>query len=241
MAQNPVYNNKPNDVKIDHISIASVPEFDISDLSDSDLNNPKAYGKFITRIERICRTSFEYKQLINFLRDYAGFNKCSIMENVSNEEERAIKIHIHHHPLTLYDIVWTIANKHKANNESMDEDMIAKEVMYNHYTLHVGLIPLSETVHEMVHNQYLFIPTWAVFGQWKKFVDEYKDYMAADTLSNLEKLEKMSQTYNYEDDTKILDSGYVSIKIDDSEYQATTKDLYDKINKVLDDVKTRQK
>lgn len=238
MAQNPDYNKPTNNPKVEEIDITSIPEFDIKDW---DLDNPKAYLRFITRIERICRNSFEYKQFINFLRDNAGFNKCSIMENVSNEENRAIKIHVHHYPLTLYDIVWTIANKHKMNHESMDEDMIAKEVMYSHYTLHVGLIPLSESVHEMNHNSRIFIPTWAVLGKWRTFVEEYKQYMSSDTLSNLEKLDELSQKYNHADNTEILDSGYVRLKIDDPDYQATTKELYDHINKTLDEIKSKQK
>lgn len=127
------------------------------------------------------------------------------------------------------------------NHESMDEDMIAKEVMYNHYTLHVGLIPLSESVHEMNHNSRIFIPTWAVLGKWRTFVEEYKQYMSSDTLSNLEKLDELSQKYNHADNTEILDSGYVRLKIDDPDYQATTKELYDHINKTLDEIKSKQK
>ena len=52
MAQNPDYNKPTNNPKVEEIDITSIPEFDIKDW---DLDNPKVYLRFITRIERICR------------------------------------------------------------------------------------------------------------------------------------------------------------------------------------------
>ena len=122
---------------------------------------------------------------------------------------------------------------------STEENIIAREVMYNHYTLKVGLIPLSETVHELVHNQYLFIPNDVVFGNWKAFIETYKDYIPLETISNIEKSEKMSQEYDYEDNTKILDHGFVHVQVDDSDYQPSTEKLYEKINTTLNEIKAK--
>lgn len=238
MARNPDKINKVEKTDYHDIEINNVPEFDIADY---DYDDTKDLKRYITRVERIVRTSFEYKNFIAFLRDYAGFDKCSFLENVSNVEDKAIKIHIHHHPLTLFDIVSTIFNKHKANGESLDENMIAKEVMYNHYICHVGLIPLSETVHELVHNQYLFIPNDKVFGRWKEFVQEYQQYIPLETMSNLVKSEEASKNYNYEEATKILQSGFTHVKVDDESYQASEKELYDKINTTLNEIKKENK
>ena len=218
MARNPELTNKVSQTDNHDIEIDNVPDFDIADY---DLDNTKEYKKYITRVERICRSSFEYKGFMNFLRDNAGFDRCSTMENVSNEEDRGIKIHIHHDSLTLFDIVSTIVNKNIATGASTDENMVAKEVMYNHYILHVGLIPLSETVHELVHNQYLFIPNDKVLGYWKLFIKEYKKYIPLETLSNIEKSELATKNYDYKESTKILDTGFTYVKVNDNSYKAS--------------------
>lgn len=237
MARNPELIKSNIDEDLNHdIEVSNVPNFDIADY---DLSNPKDFKKYVIRIERVCRNSYEYKSFISFLRDYAGFNKCSVMTNISNEIDRGVKIHIHHHPLTLFDIVSTIINKNIAEGLSTEENIIAREVMYNHYTLKVGLIPLSETVHELVHNQYLFIPNDVVFGNWKAFIETYKDYIPLETISNIEKSEKMSQEYDYEDNTKILDYGFVHVQVDDSDYQPSTEKLYEKINTTLNEIKAK--
>ena len=237
MAQNPDYKKEVDNSKNINIDITSIPEFDIEDYN---LDNTKEFSRYIKRLEIICRTSFEYKQLINYLRDNSGFNKCTFMQNVSNEIDKGIKIHIHHHPLTLYDIVWTIANKNRITHKSMHENIIAREVMYNHYILHVGLIPLSETVHEAVHSQSLFVPLWAVFGKWREFVDEYKDYMDPNTLSNLEKLDKLSDNYNHEDNVELLSHKYVDVNISDDEYSPTKEERYDKVVDILNYTKNKK-
>lgn len=236
MARNPELINKVTQTDNHDIEIDNVPDFDIADY---DLDNTKEYKKYITRIERICRSSFEYKRFMNFLRDNAGFDRCSIMENVSNAEDRGIKIHIHHHPLTLFDIVSTIVNKNIATGASTDENMVAKEVMYNHYILHVGLIPLSETVHELVHNQYLFIPNDKVLGYWKLFIEEYKKYIPLETLSNIEKSELTTKNYDYKESTKVLDTGFTYVKVNDNSYKASEKELFEKLKTTLDELKSK--
>ena len=237
MARNPELIKSSIDEESNHdIEISNVTSFDISDY---DLSNPKEFKKYVVRLERVCRNSYEYKSFISFLRDYAVFNKCSVMANVSNEMDRGVKIHIHHHPLTLFDIVATIVNKNIAQGLSTDENIIAREVMYNHYTLKVGVIPLSETVHELVHNQYLFIPNNVVFGNWKAFMEEYKDYVPMETTTNIEKSEVMSQEYDYEDNAKILDTGFVHVQVDDIDYQPDTEKLYEKINTTLNEIKAK--
>lgn len=223
--------------KIDSINITDIPNFTMEDF---DPNDGKAVAKFIFRVERVCRTSYEYKAFIGFLRDYANMNECSFLKYASNRDYREIRIEIHHEPITLFDIVSTVFNKRLAKGESIHEDMVAKEVMYNHYKLHVGLIPLSETIHEMVHNQFLFIPTFAVFGHWDKFVDEYKDYIPIDTLSAIESIKERSANYDFKKETEILTPGFVHINVDDPDYNADTADLYKYMKNVLNDLQNKK-
>ena len=188
------------------IYIKFVPEFNISDY---DLSNPKELSKYFKSIERICRNSRTYKKLINFLRENVDMNKCSYFKNVDNIDTYSLKIHIHHTPLTLYDIVTTVYNKRLLNHESLSEMMVAKEVMWLHYNLFVGLIPLSETVHGSVHNGQAFIPTNKVYGMYKTFVKLYEPYMDKELLKVLSNMEEMSE--DYDTITKLLEVSPVFI------------------------------
>ena len=228
---------EPN-TEIHDIEIPSVSTFDIEDFNPA---NEKEYMRNLFRIEKICRNSFEYKQFIRFLKENGGLDKCSILENVSNSENKRIRIEIHHEPITLFDIVSTIFNKRISLGESIHETMVAKEVLYNHYILHVGLIPLSQTIHELVHNQYLFIPTFAILGRWKEFILEYEKWVPLDVISKLDKIESMSKDYNIEDNTKILTTGMVYINVDDNDYKATPEELYNFITKDLENNKDKNK
>jgi hypothetical protein len=141
----------------------------------------------------------------------------------------------------LYDIASTIFNKRLRNNESIHDNMVAKEIMYNHYKLHCGLIPLSETVHEMVHNQFLFIPSDAVLGKWQEFIKEYSDYIPIDVLSNINSILEHSKNYDFKEETKILESKFVSINVENPEYKEDTETLYNFIKTKLDDIENKEK
>lgn len=205
-----------------------------------DLLDEKDIKKYFADIERCVRNSFEYRKYIEYLRENFDMNKCSIYENVSNVDTFGIKIHIHHEPITLYDIVVTIYNKRKFFNEDLSIFMVAKEVMYVHYCLMVGLIPLAETVHELVHNQYLFIPTTKVFGHYDEFVKQYNDFLPEGLEATLKEIEKAS--IEYEDQLKVLEKHY--IYLDTSEIQQNPdlnkleKDLRQRIYDIKNGVQT---
>ena len=183
------------------IEITNIPVFDIVDYNLSD---EKQLKKYLFDVERTCRNSFVYKKLIAFLREHIDMNKCSFFENVNNIESNSIHIHIHHSPLTLFDIVTIVYHKRLDNREPLNVNLVAKEVMLLHYLMLIGLIPLSETVHELVHNGYLFIPTNVVFGDYKKFIKQYEDYIDQQLLNTLEQAEEYTKTYDYEKNTKVL-------------------------------------
>ena len=238
MARNPdnlIEQNYVDTVK--DIVIEDVPDFLFEDF---DPNDSKQVVKYFYRIEKVVRNSFEYKQFIRFLKEYGDMNECSFMKYVTGAESYDIRIEIHHEPITLYDIVVAVYNRRAANGESIHEDMVAKEVMYNHYRLYCGLIPLSETVHELVHNQFLFIPSFAVFGAWEKFVKEYKDYIPADVLANLEAIQYRSKNYDFDKEAQVLKAGFVNISVGDESYNESLEDLYQYLKNVLDDLKNKQ-
>jgi hypothetical protein len=228
---------KPSyDVGDKTISIENIPEFD---MEDWDLNNEKEFKIYIKRIEKICRTSIEYKQYINYLREYADMNRCSILKHVTNSENYKIKIEIHHEPLTLFDIVMAIFNKRNRLRESLHEELVAQEVMYNHYKLNIGLIPLCETVNELVHNQYIVIPTTAVFGNYRKFVLDYADFIDPEVLVSLKKLEESTLNYSFDNTKKLLNPNLVYINANDDN-SPTNEELFKMIKEALDNLKNNK-
>ena len=169
---NPELINKVNDIYNDGgqtvLEIQNPPYFD---KMPYDLLEEKSFKKYMTDLERSVRNSFEYRELISYLKNTEGMDVCSFLDNVTSRDNSRVKIEIHHSPLTLYDICLAVFRKRQQRKESTNIEAVAQEVMYLHYIGWVGLIPLSSMVHDMVHNQYLFVPTDKVRGNYKAFVD----------------------------------------------------------------------
>jgi hypothetical protein len=174
------------------IKLTNIPPYD---LNDWNLADQKDFKKFLSELEKSVRGSFEYQQYIQYLRNSFNMNSCAFYRNVSNVPNPKIKIHVHHDPITLYDICTIIFRKRQTLGEPIDEESIAKEVMWNHYNGFVGLIPLSETAHELVHANYLFVPCTHVFGDYKEFVNMYKQFFTLDQLDLLKDIEDASELY----------------------------------------------
>ena len=217
------------------IEMHDIPDYN---LYDYDLNDEKSFKKYMTSIEKIVRGSYEYKALIGYLRQYMDMNQCAFYSNVNNLDTTKVRIEIHHEPLSLYDICLIVYNKRVAYNEPLDEEFVAKEVMFLHYNLMVGLIPLAETVHQLVHAQYLFVPTTAVMGKYREFVNRYEPYMLPEQLEVLEHIEEATKVYDSDDAKTILSTNYIYIDRTGA-YQMPRKEdiigmLKDRIREIMD-------
>lgn len=176
-------------------STVELPELSYFDGEQYDFMDSKDYGKFLNDTERVVRNSYEYRTLINYLRDTEGMNQCSFLTNVTNVDSTKVKIEIHHSPLTLFDLCSSVVKKRLHNKESMDIFDCAHEVMWLHYIGWVGLIPVSATVHQMIHNQYIFVPTNIIRGNWRKFIEVYYDYIDPDVLDAIDAADEMTKAY----------------------------------------------
>lgn len=178
-------------------------EVPVYDEPDWDLFDEKELKKFVDHIKRLyIRGSFEYRQMVKFLRENMDMDQCLYFANVTNANSNAIKIEIHHDPFDLYSITMTVINKRSAFGESLSEEDIALEVMYLHYTLLVGLIPVSSTEHALVHNQYLFIPLDNVLGNHAEFVERYRPWIPPECLEIYDKIKNLA--YDCSEDYKTL-------------------------------------
>lgn len=198
------------------IKINQVPEFESNIYN---LEDDSDYKKYIKDIERNVRGSFEYREFIKYIRSNFNMNKCAFLSGVSNEETYEIRIEIHHYPFSLHDICDIVMKKRSYYNESLDVQMVAKEVMQLHYKCVIGLIPLSETAHELTHNSRLFIPSDKVFGRYQLFVDYYKPFISSELLDTLDRIEKYTRENTRVNDTTILDMNEVSFDVHVNEYQ----------------------
>jgi len=183
------------------------------------LNSMKDKDKFIKRIERVIRSSMEYRDYIAYLKEYVNMNQCAFFNNVENAQGNRVRIEIHHEPLTLYDIVKVVVNKYIQEAIPLNELYIADEVMNLHYTNQVGLIPLSKSVHQIVHNSNdIIIPLHMVYGNYKQFLEEYNDYLSIDETDTfiLDKIENKideSREFNKEMANKLTPK-YVYVEVE---------------------------
>lgn len=184
--------------------------------------------KFIKTVERLVRASLEYRDYIQFLKENIGLDSCIFFQKITaSSTKRKIKIEIHHEPLTLYDIVSVVLTKYQEEGLEINALDIADEVMDIHYQNMVGLVPLSKTAHEMVHNSTkVFVPLNMCYGNYSEFLREYEPYVSEDIYDKIErKLEKTSNLTNDSFDALVKEFTYISVdEFDELEKQPTSKD-----------------
>jgi len=128
--------------------------------------------RLIKKVEQLVRSSLEYKTYIGHLRQDVGLNRCSFFPNV-NVATGEVGLEMHHAPLTLYQLVEVILNHRLAQGHAVTSLTIADEVMQAHYAGLVGLVPLTETAHELVHAGALTLSAHMVHGDWVGLLRAY--------------------------------------------------------------------
>lgn len=182
---------------------------------DSWKEDEKSLDQTIKRIERFVRTSYEYREYVSFLKEEIDMNQCAFLNAVDRKEEKGVSIEIHHAPLTLYDITAIIFNYMQINEIEPTPFEIADEVMKAHFEGLIGLVPLSLTVHELVHNSDVFIPVDRVYGDIKGFYDRYKDGFTHDHKELLKENIRVTKQLNNEKYTPaILERKYVYLEVE---------------------------
>jgi hypothetical protein len=173
--------------------------------------------KFIKTVERVVRSSMEYKQYITFLRSEIDMTRCSYFTNITNKDSKRVSIEIHHEPFTLFDIVQTVLEKWLQEDQKINPLLIAEEVMKLHYQNKIGLIPLSTTVHDLVHSGKIFIPLQQVYGRYIEFLEEYQQYIPDELQKILQVKLHMSKDVSNQD-LSILNKKYIYLEVDGMEF-----------------------
>lgn len=167
--------------------------------------------KYIKYIEKMVRGSYEYKEYIKYLTDICEMNFCSVFENLSKELIKKLKLEIHHEPFTLFDVVNVVLRRFMNEEREINEYDISSEVLQLHFRGMVGLIPLSYTVHQLVHVGKVFIPLQFLDEGFMNFYNEYKrEVNECDLEAVLLKKLELSKTFNFKSNS-ILHKKYIYI------------------------------
>lgn len=207
----PKVENYKNNSKIENMDISSVPDLDHVYV----ILNDKDKIKFIKTVERIVRSSKEYKEYIKFLRDQIDMTCCTYFPKISNKKKGSgrVSIEIHHEPFTLFDITNIIFTKVLQEEEEINPLLVAEEVLKVHYMGMVGLVPLSSTVHGLVTDGKIFIPLQNVYGDYVKFIKEYGQYISPEIDDMLKCKVEMSKDLA-SNDTSILETKFVYLNVE---------------------------
>lgn len=175
-------------------------------------STPKHREKHIKTCESVIRKSLEYKEYIKFLKENLDMSRCTVLKNIKNGNGRHYRIEIHHEPFTLFDIVETVINRRLDAGEPINPLLVADEVMELHYSGEIGLIPLTVTMHELVHNGRIFIPLQFIYQKYDVFCKEYEKYMNPSVIEKIEAKANLSlHTEDIVSDSLNVEFVYVNI------------------------------
>lgn len=175
-------------------------------------DDEKSYHKFIFRIEKLIRSSYEYKKYMKFLKDEIDMNQCAFFSGVSRDNAR---IEIHHAPLTLFDITSIVLNEMSSFDVNVTAFEVAERVMKEHFSGNIGLIPVSKTIHDLIHCGEIFVPVQNVFGNVKEFYFKYERYFTDEQRDLLRAIIERSRRIDIDNyKPEVLEKTYTYIKVD---------------------------
>jgi hypothetical protein len=134
--------------------------------------------KFVTKVERLVRSSDEYKGYIKYLKEHFDMAHCEVLPGIVNGNGKKYSIEIHHEPFQLSWITDTVIRKRQELDENLSPFYIADEIMDLHYRGWVGLIPLCATAHELVHSDRIAIPLQFIYHRYDLFAKEYDAWIS---------------------------------------------------------------
>jgi len=167
------------------------------ELGFDPLADPKEEKRFIKATETLVRRSPEYRWWLEFVKGTLGLD-WDLFTGETHEETKAVELH--HHPLTLFDVVQAVLYKHAEEKGQTTSFDVAKEVIELHYKMRVGFVPLLKNLHAKFHNGFLKIPMEFVFGDWTYVPRNYP--LPAETLEKL-KLYASISLKDLEDDPSL--------------------------------------
>lgn len=140
-----------------------------------DFMDYQSYSKYIKEIEKLVRTSNDYKVFVSYIKKVLGVNFCQVFSKITDDLDATIEMH--HGPIfTLYDTCEIILNWFIKSGQRINTFRVADKVLEEHFALRVGVVMLSKTAHEMDHNNDLFLNIDQCIGNTNAFIEMYSPY-----------------------------------------------------------------
>ena len=135
------------------------------------------------------RSSFEYKSVIQHMKNFMDFDQCAYYEGYTIKN--GFVVELHHSPFTLFDICETVGNKHIKKNGYMRTMEVCEEVTMLHFQFKVGLVPLNPTAHKLFHSGSMEIHPDLIQGYWREFYDEYLEFVSDEMKEKVARMDEM--------------------------------------------------
>jgi hypothetical protein len=184
-------------IKLDaNLKLEGFSDFSSIEYLNSDM---KEKIKYIRYIEKMARGSSELRYYIDYLKENTDMTRCCILKGVDSE---GASIELHHYPFTLFDISRIVLDKALLEESDVSSFDLVMKIVELHYRGLIGLVPLSNTVHELAHAGKVAVSLCSVFGDWQGFVKEYAQFLSGEDIENLKLLIKTSSTPALENENR---------------------------------------
>ena len=168
-----------------------------------DFMDETSYSKYVKAIENLVRTSNDYKVFIAYIKNTLGIDFCQVFSKIYDNIDATIEFH--HGPIfTLYDICEIELTKFIKTGQRINTFRIAESVLDLHFDMKVNGVLLSKTVHEMAHNNQIFINLNQSIGDINTYIQENHHYFTEEVKYKIWTYIKMCEN-NDSFDNGILD------------------------------------
>lgn len=187
-----------NDYSLRQVSAVNPNDCSLLDIKNEiNPSDEKNYISLIKQITRFIRSSYEYREYIKFLKESQGQGRCAFLGVVEYESESA-GLDIHHCPFTIFDVIDIVMREMASRHGTLRVFEIAEQVMVEHQNNRIGLVPLSKTCHQLVHDGQLFIPLSFVFGDYEAFIADYKSFISPAQNAIVNKMREESKLHKHD-------------------------------------------
>lgn len=143
---------------------------------------------YIKAVERLVRSSKYYSRYIAHMKNDLGMNFCQVKGNISEDEDAGVTdlIEMHHGPIfTLFDVTSIILNYMLAKEMKITTFSVANKVIEEHFKHRVQTVMLCKTVHQLVHDNKVFLNYKQGFGDLYSFLETYYEGLDETQINNI--------------------------------------------------------
>lgn len=159
---------------------------------------------FVKAVEKVARRSKYYERYKSYIMQDLGLNYCQVLSNITVEEA---PIEMHHGPiLTLFDYAAIITDYLIVTEDPhITTFRVADILLEEHFNNNIQIVMLSETVHEAVHTNDIFISSKQAFGNITNFLEKYRAGLNGQQITKINRyIELSSKNDSFDNDVLTL-------------------------------------